>query len=258
VAGDWAVAEHSDEVPLVVEILPRSSVLQRTVPLGRETQVIASNVDRVLVICSLRKPSFSHGFLSRALVASSWRELPADVVLNKIDLCREGDEPLRDEILSVYEDCGYSIYQISCRTGEGIDELRSGIQGKTVVMTGPSGAGKTSLAKVFIPSLKMRIGDLNPKTSKGRHTTVAARLLPLDGETSLIDTPGLRMFSIEHIPTDDLQYCFPEFQEYIGSCHFRNCMHESEPGCAVKAAVNEGDIPRIRYDIYRDFLISES
>jgi len=257
VVGDRAVASFLEELPLIETILPRRSVLQRTAPLGRSTQIIAANVDTVLVISSLHSPDFSHGFTCRALAAASWRKLGALLVVNKTDLCRsEDDELLLKEISEVYgpNGAGYVVHEVSCRTGEGTGELLNSITGSTVVMSGPSGAGKTSLAKEYVPSLEVRIGAVNPKTEKGRHTTVAARLIPLDGETALIDTPGLRMFSIEHIPTEELQFCFPEFARYIGQCRFRDCLHMTEPGCAVKRAAGLGEVPAVRYDVYRGFM----
>jgi ribosome biogenesis GTPase len=255
VTGDRAMALNDGEATVVESILPRSSILQRTVPLGRTTQNIASNVDLVLAICSFHSPDFSHGFLNRALVASEWRKLEVAVVLNKMDLCRgDDDEELLQRILSVYGNAGYRVFMTSSRTGRGTGELLESIRGSTVVMTGPSGSGKTSLAKRYIPSLDVRIGAVNPKTSKGRHTTVAARMIPLDEGTFLIDTPGLRMFSIEHVPRDELQLCFPEFRQYLGECRFRNCLHLSEPGCQVKDAVERGEISVIRYDTYRVFM----
>lgn len=257
VTGDRAVAVDSGDGPVVESILPRSGILQRTSPLGRTTQIIAANVDSVLVVCSLRSPDFSHGFLTRALAAAEWRGLDAVVVLNKLDLCRTAeDERLVESVLSVYgeEGSGYRVFPVSCETGRGTDDLLDHIRGSTVVMTGQSGAGKTSLARRFIPSLEMRIGEVNPKTMKGRHTTVAARLIPLDSETAIIDTPGLRMFSIEHIPGEKLQNCFPEFGPYLGQCRFRDCLHLTEPGCAVKSAVDRGDLSQMRYDMYRGLM----
>ena len=108
--------------------------------------------------------------------------------------------------------------------------------------------------KYYNPSLDLRIGSLNPKTSKGKHTTVASRLIPLKESTAVIDTPGLRMFSIDHIPGNDMQFCFPEFRNYLGDCRFRDCLHISEPGCAVKSAVEKGSISIIRYGKYIDFM----
>ncbi|MCK4807302.1 MAG: ribosome small subunit-dependent GTPase A [Candidatus Aegiribacteria sp.] len=254
--GDYALAVTTGAIPLVERILPRSGVLQRTSSNGVSTQIIAANVNMVLVVTSIKWPAFSDGFLCRALAASSWKELKATIVLNKMDLCRSQDEELKNRILVTYnlERTGYSLFPVSCITGHGMDELLEHIRGMTVVMTGPSGVGKTSLVKYYNPSLEVRIGSLNPKTSKGKHTTVATRLIPLERNTAVIDTPGLRMFSIDHIPRNDLQFCFPEFRHCLGECKFRDCLHLSEPGCAVKSALDNGSISDIRYGKYVDFM----
>jgi ribosome biogenesis GTPase len=224
--------------------------------MGLSTQIIAANVDMVLVIMSMKEPEFNNGFLNRALVAAGWRGLRATVVLNKMDLCSKQDGKLENRILSTYGPggAGYPVFMVSCKTGLGTDELLEHIRGLTVVMTGPSGAGKSSLVKHYNPALDVKIGNLNPKTSKGRHTTVSAMLIPLEKNTGLIDTPGLRMFSIDHIPRRELQFCFPEFADCIGNCRFRNCLHLSEPGCAVKAKVDDGSISEIRYGIYTNLM----
>ncbi len=257
VPGDHAYALLIDDQVVVEKILPRNGILQRPSPLGRSTQIIAANVDRVLVLVSLKNPQFKAGFVNRALVSAEWRKLPATIVLNKMDLCTDdADRSLRDKILAVYGHggAGYSVFPVSCETGSGTDLLLQHIKGATVVMTGPSGSGKTSLAKYYNPSLDLKIGGLNPKTSKGKHTTVSARLVLLEKKTTLIDTPGLRMFSIENIPENELQFCFPEFLPFIGKCRFRDCIHMSEPGCAVKSASENGTIHMDRYNAYRKFI----
>ena len=254
--GDYAVAITTSDLPVVEKILPRSGVLQRTASSGTSTQIIAANVDMVLIVTSIKHPEFSDGFVCRALAAASWKELKAIIVLNKMDLCCSQDEGLRSSILATYslEGAGYPLFPVSCITGHGMDELLEYIRGMTVVMTGPSGSGKTSMVKYYNPSLEVRIGSLNPKTSKGKHTTVAAKLIPLEMNTAVIDTPGLRMFSIDHIPRNDLQFCFPEFRNYLDECRFRDCLHLSEPGCSVKSAVDKGSISEIRYRKYVDFM----
>ena len=257
VPGDNAYAALIDDQVVVEEILPRDGILQRPAPVGRSTQIIAANVDRVLVMVSIRNPEFSAGFLNRALASAEWRQLPATIVLNKMDLCRsDADRDLKKNILNIYgsDGAGYPVFPVSCINGSGTAPLLKHIKGTTVVMTGPSGSGKTSLAKYYNPDLDLRIGGLNPKTSKGKHTTVSARLVLLEDEITLIDTPGLRMFSIENIPENDLQFCFPEFLPFIGKCRFRDCMHMSEPGCAVKSACENGSIHMDRYNAYRKFI----
>lgn len=254
--GDYAIAVKTDDIPLVEKILPRSGILQRTASSSIATQIIAANVDMVLAVTSIKHPDFSDGFLCRALAAASFKGLKAIIVLNKMDICDNPDKELLSRIVATYalEGAGYPLFPISCITGQGTEDLFEYIRGKSVVMTGPSGSGKTSLVKYYNPSLDVRIGSLNPKTSKGKHTTVSARLIPLEMNTAVIDTPGLRMFSIDHIPRNDLQFCFPEFTNCPGECRFRDCLHLTEPGCAVKSAVDNGSISKIRYGKYIEFM----
>jgi len=256
VAGDYAVAKRTEDIPVVEKILERTSFLQRASAKRTSAQVIAANVDMVLVIMSIKMPDFTEGFLSRALVAAEWMNLKALIVLNKIDLCGKQEETLTDRILSTYgpRGAGYPLLKTSCITGRGTEALLKKISGFTVVMTGPSGAGKTSLVKYYNPALNVKIGKLNPRTSKGRHTTVSARLIPLEKNTDLIDTPGFRLFSIDHIPRTELQFCFPEFKDYTGKCKFRDCLHVSEPECAVKMAVENSVILKKRYEMYLNFM----
>ncbi len=256
VTGDYALAVKTSDIPLVEKILPRTGILQRTASNGRSTQIIAANVDMVLIVASFKHPVFSDGFVCRALAGVSWKDLKAIIVLNKMDLCNTQNEELKNRIMNTYDRkrTGYPLFPVSCITGRGTDELLECIRGMTVVMTGPSGAGKTSLVKYYNPSLDVKIGSLNPRTGRGKHTTVAARLIPLDKNTAVIDTPGLRMFSIDHIPRNDLQFCFPEFGYYLDDCKFRDCLHLTEPGCAVKSAVENGSISKIRYGKYIDFM----
>ncbi len=256
VVGDYAIARITDNIPVVERILERTSFLQRASKNRISAQVIAANVDMVLVIMSMKNPDFTKGFLSRALVAAEWMNLKALVVLNKIDLCEKQDETLTDGIISAYgpSGAGYPLIRTSCVTGAGTEALLEQIRGFTVVMTGPSGAGKTSLVKYYNPSLNVKIGKLNPRTNKGRHTTSSARLIPLEKNTYLIDTPGFRLFSIDHIPRSELQFCFPEFEDYTGKCKFCDCLHISEPDCAVKKAVENTAISKLRYETYLNFM----
>ncbi|MBD3369284.1 ribosome small subunit-dependent GTPase A [Candidatus Fermentibacteria bacterium] len=251
VAGDWAVVEERGETLFVVEILPRRKVLARTSSSGSR-QVIAANVDLVLVVVSIREPDLDTGFVDRALVSCEQMGLDAAIVLNKIDL-EEHDGKI-EGAAAPYSKAGYMIFRTSCLTGQGMERLRSQLAGLSVVMTGPSGTGKTSIARSLRPDLDLRVGSLSAKTSTGKHTTVATRLINLGQETILIDTPGLRLFSVSHIDSRELSDCFPEFRPFHRDCRFRDCMHRTEPGCAVMAAVERGEVSRDRYESYLSIL----
>lgn len=239
------------------EVLKRKGCLERTSPLGKK-QVLAANIDLVLVVASITSPPLRRGFLDRALASAEWNRLPTAIIINKIDLAGEADAADPEEIKRVYSGiAGYSVLETSTMTGQGIGQFKDLIHGKTVVLAGISAAGKTSLIRAINPSLELRIGAVNEKTTKGKHTTVSARLITLEQDTFLMDTPGLRAFSVDHIPRNELKFCFREFMEH-GDCKFTDCLHESEPDCAVLAAVKRGEIDKERHISYLKLLHEEN
>ncbi len=253
VCGDVVEAVPGTHRWRVTKVLPRTSVLTRTSPLGKP-QVLAANVDRVLVVVSLCRPPLRTGFLDRVLASAEYNRLGCAVILNKSDLAGLPEAADIPELTSLYRDgAGYDVLPVSAETGAGLPELRELIRGQSVVLTGPSGAGKTSLALALNPGLDLEVGALNAVTSRGRHTTVASRLLHLGGDTWLTDTPGLRAFSVDHIPQNRLGHCFPEFRS-LGPCRFRDCLHDSEPECEVRGAADSGSIAACRYESYLKLL----
>lgn len=241
----------------VEEVLPRKTCLERTSPLGKR-QVLAANIDLVVVVASISSPPLRRGFLDRALASAEWNRLAAAIVLNKIDLTDREDAADPDELEAVYRGiAGYTVLRTSTVKPQGLEEFSGLIRGKTVVLAGVSAAGKTSLIKAVNPDLDLRVGAVNLKTTKGRHTTVSARLLRLGEDTFLMDTPGLRAFSVDHIPPDELRFCFREFND-LPPCRFRNCLHETEPGCMVVQAVKEGKIDPGRHASYLKLLHEEN
>ena len=257
VCGDNAKVVKKQGSWYVEEILERNGCLERTSPLGRK-QVLAANIDLVIVVASIASPPLRRGFLDRALASANWNHLKAALVFNKIDLSNEKDAASPEELTRVYEKmAGYHVIQTSTVTGEGIEEFENLIRGKTVALAGISAAGKTSLIQAIHPELNLRVGVVNAKTTKGRHTTVSARLVPLGKGTFLMDTPGLRAFSVDHIPRGELKFCFSEFEQH-DQCKFSDCLHETEPGCQVLEAVKNGLIDRERHQSYLKLLHEEN
>jgi ribosome biogenesis GTPase / thiamine phosphate phosphatase len=257
VCGDSVLAARQGDRWRVESILPRTGCLERTSPTGGK-QLLAANIDLVIVVASIKSPPLRRGFIDRALAAAEWNSLPAAIVLNKTDMAGDEDAASTDELQRIYGNmAGYPVLCTSTVTGSGIAEFTSLLKGKTVVLAGISAAGKTSLIKAVNPGLELRVGAVNEKTTKGRHTTVSARLLQLGENTYLMDTPGLRAFSLDHIPEQELKHCFREFENF-SDCRFRNCLHETEPECGVIQAVEKGLIDRERHLSYLKLLREEN
>jgi ribosome biogenesis GTPase / thiamine phosphate phosphatase len=238
---------------MIVEILPRSSWLSRPAPVPGQRvfeQVIVSNADQIIPIFSVASPTPKWGLLDRYLVAAEAAGLPSMIVITKLDLAWKN--PQLDEDLAAYRQIGYPVKLVSSVTGEGIDELRGSLQGKTSVLLGKSGAGKTSLLNAIQPGLGLRVKAVsNGEVGKGRHTTTHYEMFELDSGGRLVDTPGMREFGLWDIQADELASLFPEMRPYIGQCKFGlNCSHDREPGCAIRKAVMAETVSPYRYQSY--------
>ncbi len=233
----------------IVEIVPRRSVLARREPGGRPGQrVVAANIDAVLVVFAAADPEPHPRMIDRFLVVAEANDLTSVLVINKVDLVVESAARAR---FADYAAAGYAMHFTSTKTRAGLPELLATLGGRTSVLAGPSGVGKSSLLNALYPGLNLRVGVISPSVNKGRHTTVGALMHPLPDGGYVVDTPGLREVGIWGLEPTDLDHCFPEFRPYLGHCKFANCTHEVEPGCAVRAAVDTGAISRGRYDSYR-------
>jgi ribosome biogenesis GTPase / thiamine phosphate phosphatase len=232
----------------ISDVEPRRSLLERRIPLGRGTRPIAANVDGVFVVTASRDPAPIPQLIDRLLVVSEANELPATVVVNKIDL-----DP-GDRISARFERAGYPVIRTCARTGEGMEELRAALHGRESVFTGPSGAGKSSLLNTLRPGLLLRTGEISMKVRRGRNTTVSAVLLPLDDVSYIVDTPGFSEVGLWGLAPRELASCFPEMRPFIGECRFTDCRHVAEPGCRIRRAAEEGVIPADRVESYRMLL----
>jgi ribosome biogenesis GTPase len=239
-----------DDAWAIAEILPRRSRLARRAPGGGQGErIVAANVDQVIVMFAAAKPDPHPRMLDRFLVIAEGNSLPARIVINKVDLV--GEAPARERFDN-YATLGYPVHYTAVKARVGLDSLHSVLAGRRSVLTGPSGVGKSSLLNALFPGANLRVGAISESVNKGRHTTVGARMLPLpDGDQGyVIDTPGLREIGLWGMPAGELDECFPEMRGLREQCRFADCRHVTEPGCAVRDAVQAGRITAARYDSY--------
>jgi ribosome biogenesis GTPase len=256
--GDHVFVDAGDAEPTVRWIAPRGPRLSR--PAGphdpEAEQVIAANVDVLVVVAAAAHPPFRPGLVDRYLIAAQIGGVAPILCLNKMDLVSE--EPAEIEI---YRELNIPVIKTSCTTGEGIEQLRRAIAGKVAVLSGHSGVGKSSLLTALDPNLVTHTQPVSEATQRGRHTTTSARLYELACGTRVIDTPGLRALGLWQVTPQEITYYFPDLAEAAVACKFRDCTHTHEPQCGVRSAVESGALHRARYDSYlriRASLESES
>jgi ribosome biogenesis GTPase / thiamine phosphate phosphatase len=230
-----------------VEARSRSLVRLDPRPQGVYQQVILANPDQAVFVFSCARPDPHLRMLDRFLVIAGRQGLPAVIVANKIDLV---GRPQAEEIFGFYPGIGYSVIYTCAKTGQGVDELRRRLQGRISALAGPSGVGKSSLLNAVQPGLGLAVCEISEAFKKGRHTTTVRQLFPLEGGGYVADTPGLRSLALWDTQPEELDAYFPELAPLVGACQFSNCSHKSEPGCAVRAAVEAGRVRPERYDSY--------
>jgi ribosome biogenesis GTPase / thiamine phosphate phosphatase len=246
VVGDRVRMEGdpAGELHGIVTVEPRSTLLERRVPEGRGARPIAANIDQVFVVTATAHPAPIPQLIDRLLVVAEANLIAASVVANKIDL-----DP-GEQLVARCRKAGYRVYPTSVRSGEGLGALREALAGRTSVVTGPSGGGKSSLLNAIQPGLQLRTGEISAKVRRGKNTTVAAVMLPLAGGGFLVDTPGFSEVGLWGVDPRELDTCFPEFRPFLGQCRYADCKHRSEPGCEVRAAIEQGAIAADRWQSY--------
>jgi len=246
-----AVSENPEDTAgrgVIEAIHPRRAALTRRSGNERERQTLVANLELAVVVFAAADPRPDLWMLDRFLVLAEDAELDALIVLNKADLAAPEEI---EAVAALYRRVGYPVLTTSVRTGQGIEDLRARLTNKISAFCGPSGVGKSSLLNAFQPGLQLKTGETGATTHKGRHTTVAAELLPLTFGGWVADTPGIRQVAFWDLDASDVAFCFPEMRPLLGHCKFPDCRHREEPGCAILAAVACGDIDRRRYDSYQ-------
>ena len=252
VVGDEAVCEADGGDCVIVDIVPRRNyVIRRASNLSKESHIIAANVDQALLMVTLRSPETPKEFADRFLVTCEAYKVPAAILLSKIDL---QDAEAVAEFRAVYEGAGYRVLEVSAKEGRGVEEVRELLAGRTTLVSGNSGVGKSTLIQTIDPSLDIRTGEISDSHHKGRHTTTFSTMYPLAGGGAVIDTPGIKGFGLLDIDDAELWHYFPEMMRVAPGCRFYNCTHTHEPGCAVVEAVKAGEIAWSRYESYLKIL----
>lgn len=238
--GDNVIIEVLDEdnrIGNITEILPRTSELIRPA---------AANVDQALVIFAITNPEPNFNLLDRFLVMMDYQNLPTVILFNKEDLA---DDSEKEKVRNIYRDCGCTLLFASAAKEQGLSEVREILMGKTTILAGPSGVGKSSLTNYLLQKSTMETGDVS-RIGRGRHTTRHSEIFCMEKDSYICDSPGFTSLMLPDIEAGELRYYYPEFAQYEGKCRFNGCVHVNEPDCAVKSAVEEGIISRERYDSY--------
>ena len=257
-AAEGTKCLNEDNAAIISEILPRDNyVIRKSTNLSRQAHVIAANVNRAFLVVTLAFPEVKLPFLDRLLVTCGVYGVPATIVLNKVDMLRliPDFQDYYEAFKDIYTGAGYNIIETSAKTGEGVEELRQAICGSGVnLLSGVSGVGKSSLIKALDPSLNPRTGEISEAHLQGKHTTTFYEMYALSSGGFIIDTPGIRSFGLVDIEAEEVAKYFPEMLHASQECRFTPCTHTHEPGCAVKRAVEHGEISPERYNSYLGML----
>lgn len=253
--GDWVLFEEdkqgNPEEGIIYEILNRKNyLLRKSTNLSKQTHVIAANVDLLFLVVTLQNPTTSFGFIDRFMVMAEAFNVDVHILINKWDAYDDATLKQAEVLTEVYERIGYKVSPCSVITGLNMDLVKKEMHEKTVVFSGHSGVGKSSILQIIAPNLKIRIGDTSVSHQKGKHTTTFAEMFDLGDDIRVIDTPGIKGFGLTKLEKHEISLYFREMKNLLDGCKFYNCKHINEPKCAVKAGLESGEIAESRYTSY--------
>ncbi|MEM9990473.1 MAG: ribosome small subunit-dependent GTPase A [Bacteroidota bacterium] len=240
-----------DNTGNIRKILPRENYVVRQSPRKRHfLHLIASNIDQAVVIATIVEPMLKQGFIDRFLLMTEPYNIPTTIIFNKSDLYDEAAMNMFHYLKDLYEGIGYQVLLVSAENGEGTTAFKQLLQNKTTLLSGQSGVGKSSLVNTIEPSLDLKTGEISDYSGKGMHTTTFAEMFTLSFGGFIIDTPGIKTLSFNNLSVEDVTHNFREIFAYSKDCKYNDCTHRNEPHCAVKAAIERGEISELRYINY--------
>lgn len=232
----------------------KNYIIRKSSNLSKQTHIIASNIDQALLVASMVQPQTSLGFIDRFIMTAEAYHIPTMLIFNKADLYEGPLIDMLEETMSIYKNIGYQCFETSVINGKNTDHLKSILKDKTTLVAGHSGVGKSSLLNSISPGLNLKTGDISNFSQKGTHTTTFAEMFELSFGGNIIDTPGIKEFGIVDFNESEISHYFKEMRPFITQCRFNNCKHLNEPGCAVKEAVEKGEIASERFESYINIL----
>lgn len=247
-SGEWVITKIQER---------KNYVVRKATNLSKRKHIIASNLDQAIIIVTLKQPKTFTRFIDRFLLTTEMFHVPAVVVFNKVDIYGKKEMDQLEELLAVYSSLGYKCF-VTSNLADDADDFKTLLKNKTSLLTGNSGVGKSTFINKIEPDLALKTAEISDYNQSGKHTTTFAEMFPLSFGGFIIDTPGIKGFGlIDDIEKEDLAGYFPEFRKYMGNCKFHNCKHINEPNCAVKEAVENGEIAFFRYENYLTIYLDE-